>query len=243
MNDRDITDLFGVSLAVAVGIERSFCEGALSLHHYLHTVPDPRGMPLYYSVRLNGEWIGTVVYGRPESNRCYKGGLSYGSIADRAAGKARFDRWEVLNLARVWLSPAVQAGGRLCDPDTVPGFVDRRGIFRSTLASAVVRLSIARVRFDYLMLYPPCFLQEPYQIRAVLSYCDRKIHRGTLYRASGFRLARTNQDRVETWFEDVVPALEPDQDDAVRAAARYTDRSIRKRHARGRIDLQRVFEF
>jgi hypothetical protein len=230
-------------LDVAGPIEWGLCAGMIARFHYLGTFPDPRCMPLVYSVRLRGEWIGALVYGRSESNRCYQGELTYGSREDVRLGRAKWDRWEVLSLARVWLVPALQSGGDRCNPDTVPGFVDRKGIFRSTLASTVVGLSIERIRLDYLLMYPPCFLGEPYQIRVVSSYCDTRRHRGTLYRASGFALARTNRDGIETWCYDRVPPLDDTQDAEVRRASRHHDRSRRKRAARGAPDLMRYFPF
>jgi hypothetical protein len=233
----------GISLHVAGDIEWGLCSGMIARFHYLGTFPDPRCMPLVYSVRLRGEWIGTLVYGRTESNRCYQGGLTYGSSEDVRMGKARFDRWEILSLARAWLNPVFQSGGSRCDPETVPGFRDRKGIFRSTLASTIVRMSIEAIRFDYLMMYPPCFIDEPYQIRVISSYCDTRIHRGVLYRTSGFALARTNRDGIETWSYDRVPALDPEQDSQVRSAARHHDRSKRKRAARGTPDIMRFFPF
>jgi hypothetical protein len=103
--------------------------------HYLHRPVDPRTRPLAYLGYLGGERVGCLIFGRPESTRCYQGGLTYGSLADVQAGKAQYSRWEVLSLARVWLSPEVQAGGASYRPDLLPGFVDRRGAWRSTLAS------------------------------------------------------------------------------------------------------------
>lgn len=237
MND----DRFGISLHVAGEIERGLCAGMIARFHYLGTFPDPRCMPLVYSVRLGDEWIGALVYGRSESNRCYQGGLTYGSGEDVRTGKARWDRWEVLSLARVWLNPAFQTGGSRCNPGTIPGFVDRKGVFRSTLASTAVRMSIEAIRFDYLTMFPPCFVDEPYQIRVISSYCDTRIHRGTLYRASGFELARTNRGGIETWCYDRVPPLGPEQDERVRSAAKHHDRSRRKRAARVAPDLMRFF--
>lgn len=233
MAPAELESLWGLRIIPAGPIEWSLCAGALVRFHYLHTFPDPRGMPLVYSVRLGEEWVGTLVYTRPESNRCYQGGLTYGSAADIAAGRAEYDRWEVLNLARVWLSPAFQTGGSRCDPDTVPGFFDRRGVFRSTLASTVVRESMNRIRLDYLLRYPPCFLEEPYQLKVVLSYCDTRVHRGVLYRSSGFTLARRNRDGIETWKSPDLPPLDEAADAEVRRASRTSSRSQRKRAARG----------
>jgi hypothetical protein len=78
-----------------------------------------------------------------------------GSQADVAAGRAQFDRWEVLNLARVWLAPTVQVGGQWHRPSILPGFTDRRGLWRSTLASTVITEALGRVGYDYLTAHPP----------------------------------------------------------------------------------------
>lgn len=228
---------FGIQLNVASDLEWSLAAGAITRCHYLRTFPDPRGMPVVLSITLRGEWVGCLVFCRPESNRRYKGELTYGSKEDQISGRARFDRWEVLNLARVWLSPDVQAGGRLCHSGVVPGFTDRKGAFRTTFASTVVRMGIESIKYYYLMIYPPCFLLEPYQIRVVLSYCDTRVHRGVLYRASGFAPAGTNRDGVETWYFDRISPLDQDQDEDIRLASRRSDRSARKRHARGSIGI------
>jgi hypothetical protein len=130
------------------------------------------------------------------------------------------------------LSPVFQMGGIRCNPDEIPGFTDRKGVFRPTLASTVVRMSIEAIRFDYLMMYPPCFVNEPYQIQVVSSYCDTRVHRGVIYRASGFHLARTNRDGIETWCYERVPPLTPEQDEQIRQASKFHTRSRTKRNSR-----------
>jgi hypothetical protein len=231
----------GIRLNVASYLEWGMCAKMIENYHYLHSFPDPRCLPLVYSIRLGDRWIGSLVYGRTESNRCYQGDLTYGSREDVETGRARYDRWEIVSLARVYLLPDVQSGGSMCMPSAVPGFTDRKGVFRSMLASHVVRESIRSIVYDYLMMYPPCFLAEPYQIRVVSSYCDTKIHRGTLYRASGFRLARTNRDGIETWAYESCPPLTESQDADIRAASKSHRRSRQKRSARGAVDLPGSF--
>lgn len=223
-----------IRLEVAVGADYFRCREMLIRNHYLRTFPDPRGMPLTYSIRVAGAWAGTLVFCRPESNRRYAGDLTYGSTADLHSGRARFDRWEILNLARVWLDPSVQHGGHLCRPESLPGFTDRRGTWRSSFASGIVRAAILAVRYDYLMLYPPCWVEEPYQIRAILSYCDTRVHRGVIYRAAGFHLAGCNRGGIETWYDDNVPPLDVNQDTAVRHVSKLDARSTSKRAARRR---------
>lgn len=221
-----------IALEPATGTEYFRCREMLMRHHYLRTFPDPRGMPLTYSVRLNGEWVGSIVFCRPEASRNFQGPFTYGGKADLESGKAKFDRWEVLNLARVWLDPDVQVGGRLYSADHLPGFTDRKGNFRSSFASTVIRLGIMNVRYDYLMLYPPCWVEEPYQIRVILSYCDTRVHRGVVYRASGFQLALTNKNKIETWWTEDVPPLDQERDEAIRRVSKFDARSASKRAAR-----------
>jgi len=176
--------------------------------------------------------VGVLIVGRPEATRCYDGTLTYGSLKDVAAGRAEYDRWEVLNLARVWLHPCVQAGGAFYSADYLPGYTDRRGVWRSTLASHVIGLLQAQVGFDYLTQHPPCFPDEPYQIRVLLSYCDTSLHKGTIYRAAGWELARTNEQGIETWYTPAVAPLTNYQDDWIQKLAGQSYRSRRYRSER-----------
>jgi hypothetical protein len=211
--------------------EAHWAQRQVAAHHYLRAAVDVRSRPLVYLVQALEFWssttphhrtftVGCLIFGRPEATRCYVGGLTYGSQADVAADRARFDRWEVLNLARVWLDPCVQPGGALYRPDVLPGFTDRRGAWRSTLASAAIGQVLQQVRRDYLLAHPPCFLEEPYQLRACLSYCDTRLHRGTIYRASGFQLARRNAAGIETWWTSLAPLTDAEDLDVRRASQR-----------------------
>lgn len=218
-------------LSPATAEQRSWAAAAVKAGHYLRSAPDPRSRPFCYVVTVAGQTVGCLWFGRPESTRCYAGELRYGSTDDVVTGRAGYDRWEVLNLSRVWLDPAVQSGGRLCTPELLPGFRDRKGRWRPSLASELIRAAFARVGFDYLAAHPPCFTAEPYAIRAVLSYCDTRLHRGTIYRAAGMRLARVNGDGIETWWTPDVGGLTAEQDRAVRD---LSDRHPRSRRIRER---------
>lgn len=94
-------------LIPARGDDYAWAYHAVAWQHYLRKAPDRRSRPLGYVVLLGGERVGCLFFGRPESTRCYKAGLTYGSAEDVAGGKAAFDRWEVLALSRLWLSPDV----------------------------------------------------------------------------------------------------------------------------------------
>lgn len=236
----DTTDRDGLAWAQAM----------VAREHYLHAPVDPRCTPVAYLLHYHYAYgahaaagprcIGILIFGRPEATRCYQGGLTYGALADVESGRAQYDRWEILNLARVWLSPLVQPGGGLhqLGPDSgLPGFVDRRGVWRSTLASTAIGLALARIGYDYLAARPPVDCQFPYQIRAVLSYCDTRLHRGTIYRAAGFELARTNTRGIETWYTPAVAPLGEAQDQAIRARAALAPRSQRIRGRRSQLAL------
>lgn len=210
----------------------AWCQQQVKHHHYLHAPVDPRCRPFAYVVGVDPiRPIGCLIFGRPESTRCYTGGLTYGSQDDVHSRRAAFDRWEIINLARVWLSPHVQPGGSLYGAADLPGFTDRHGRWRSTLASTAIDMALHRVRFDYLLHYPPCFVEAPYQLRAVLSYCDTNLHRGVIYRASGFSLARRNDRGIETWWKPL-PALDSVQDALIRRQSSYDQRAIHFRARR-----------
>jgi hypothetical protein len=179
-----------------------------------------------YAVHLDGIAVGLLMFGRPEATRCADW---YGGVDDVQAGRCEVTRWQVLNLARVWFDPWVQP----CGPahGATPGFRDRRGVWRSTLASDAIRLAAQRIGTDYLLRHPPCFLDEPYQIEYLMSYCDRRLHRGVIYRAAGFECYRTNANQIETWRLRL-PALTPEQDAAVRQASEQSERSRRYRSER-----------
>lgn len=235
-----------ITLRLGNTTDLAWAQAHVTAHHYLHTPVDVRCSPIAYIVSWHqdgglSQAVGCLIVGRPESTRCYDGGLTYGSQADVAAGRAQYNRWEVLNLARVWLSPIVQPGGALHGPAYgLPGYTDRRGVWRSTLASWAIDQALARVGFDYLQARPPVDCSYPYQIRALLSYCDRRLHRGTIYRAAGFQLARTNARGIETWYTPSVAPLSAEQDVQVRRLAELAPRSQRIRSQRMKL---RLFEF
>lgn len=204
---------------------------AIQAHHYLHAPVDVRCRPLAYCVQYRTTIVGYLIFGRPEATRCYDGGLTYGSLSDVWTCKVAYDRWEVLNLARVWLDPRVQRGGQWYGPDYLPGYVDRRGVWCSTLASWCIQEALKTINRDYLSRYPPAFPNEPYELRAVLSYCDTRLHKGAIYRAAKFELARTNPQGIETWWTPNVALLTPDQDTTIRKLAQH---SMRSKHLRAR---------
>jgi hypothetical protein len=222
-----------------------WAQGVVTDYHDLHAPVDPRCSPVAYLIELDhgsSSAVGCLIFGRPEATCCYDGKLTYGSLKDVESGRAQYDRWEVLNLARVWLSPVVQYGGRFCSSRFLPGFVDRRGIWRSTLASAAIELALTSIGSDYLMQRPPCFVEEPYDIRVVLSYCDTNLHTGTIYRAAGFERARTNERGIETYYTTAVAPLTSYQRDMIEKRAGQSWRSKRHRAARAAKHTQEAMQ-
>ena len=210
-------------------------------HHYLHRPPDVRTMPEGYRILVRRDvdkrghfLVGLLIFGRPQCTRLYPW---FGSVEDVATDRAEVTRWQVLNLARVWLDPRFQAGGPFCWQDYVPGYTDRRGLWRSTLASTAIGLALDRVSFDYLVRRPPVFVDEPYRIEYVLSYCDTRLHLGTIYAASGFELFRMNSDGIQTWRRRIAPPA-PEQDAVIRRLAAQSQRSKRIRAAREQAGVQ-----
>lgn len=221
----DVYPLDKAGLAVA--------QTLVARRHYLGKPVDARCSVEGYGVSVMDERVGVMLLGRPQATACYPW---YGSVGDVATGRAGVTRWQVLNLARVYFDPRVQRGGALHAPEYLPGFKDRRGNFRSTLGSWAISWLAERVVLDYLLRRPPCFLDEPYDLRWLLSYCDTRIHRGALYRASGFQLFRTNKDGVQTWRRQL-RSLSPEEDCLVRTAAIRSRRSIEHRTRRAQAAL------
>lgn len=221
--------------AVNVQVERldasglAWAQETVTRQHYRHSPVPTRACPEGWVIRAGTlDDVGCLLVGRPQATVCRPW---YGATGDVAAGRCAVTRWQVLNLARVWLSPIVQAGGRGYGSEWLPGFTDRRGVWRSTLASEALRRLAERVGFDYLLARPPVFLDEPYEVRWLLSYCDPRRHRGVIYRSAGFELFRTNEDGLQTWRLPL-PALMPEQHAAVAAASATCPRARRFRGAR-----------
>ena len=164
-----------IALADKEGLE--WAQHTVEISHYLKKRVDVRCSPVAYTILYGDERVGCLIFGRPESTRVNGW---YGSVEDVLHGKCPLTRWQILNLARVWLHPDIQHDG--CR-------------YIENAATWVIAQALRRVVADYLLCKPPVWMQEPYEIRHILSYCDTSIHTGTLYRASNFELVRKKQAR------------------------------------------------
>jgi hypothetical protein len=216
-----------LSLALADDDQTNWAQNLVAAKHYLKTPVDARCNVLAYIVLLAGHRIGCLIFGRPESTRV---GGWYGDVEEKLAGRCRLSRWEVLNLARIYISPVVQPGGAWCRPGIVPGFFDRHGLWHCCLTTRVILMALECVLIDYCLAFPPVFLDQPYQIAEILSYCDstQPRHRGTVYRSAGFRLERTNAEGLQT-FARPVRRLTQGEDAWVQYFATHSLRSKRYR--------------
>lgn len=143
--------------------------------HYLHQPVHPQARPMAYIVEMNGDPLGLCMVGIPHA-----------TLNKRWWGyEGQPTQWQVADLSRIWLSPRIQYGGDLCREDVVPGFTDRKGIFRPTTATWLVGNVLQAVQVDRVAMWPPVYLRDPYHIQLVIAYHDPRYHKGTIYRLSG----------------------------------------------------------
>jgi hypothetical protein len=147
--------------------EMSWVQTRVTLYHYRRTPVSPLSKPFAYIILLNGRRIGCLIFGRPENTET--GGWFSGDLQKKLDGLCRLWYWEVLCLLRIWFHEDVQEGGSWCHPAIVPGFFDRGGNWHSNLASTVIERALDAIVIDYLLAFPPCFPELPYQIAEILS--------------------------------------------------------------------------
>lgn len=174
--------------------ELKWAKSMIEKHHYLKSWPHNQSRPHTYTVKyVDGsnplsrscvERVGVVVVGGLHITRC-KGWWGYEGLPSQ---------WQVLNLSRIWLAPSLQKGGRLCHSEYIPGFVDRKGIWRPSAATWVIRQVLGRVQRDRVSLWPPVYPDQPYHIVMVVSYSDPARHRGEIYRNAKGRPLYTDAD-------------------------------------------------
>ena len=168
----------GMRLDLGDAGDLRWAQAVVEQYHYLHQPVDPRARPMVYVLRNEHDrmerGLGLVMLGIPHATRC-SGWWGYPGLPTQ---------WQVVDLCRIWLDPDVQAGGRFCDPFTVPGFYDRHGKWRPALATWAIAEVLRRVQADRVRLWPPVYPEQPYHIELAISYHDPRYHRGTIYRHS-----------------------------------------------------------
>lgn len=169
-----------LSLRLGDANDLAWAQHTVTEHHYLRRRVDPRARPMAYIIDgvvapHTNTTVGLIMLGIPHATKC-TGWWGYPDLPTQ---------WQVVDLCRIWLAPAVQSGGAWCKAGIVPGFVDRRGAFRSTAATWAIHEVLRRVQADRVRLWPPVYPAQPYHIRLAISYHDPRYHRGTIYRHAG----------------------------------------------------------
>lgn len=153
----------------------AWAQETVERNHYLGRKADPRSRPMAYIVQFGSERVGLCIVGIPHATK-NGGWWGYPGLPTQ---------WQVVDLCRIWLDPKVQRGGVLARMGIVPGFLDRTGMFRPTVATWVIDEVLGRVQRDRVAMWPPVYLNEPYHILLAVSYHDPALHKGTIYRESG----------------------------------------------------------
>ena len=114
-----------LSLRLGNASDLAWAQQIVTERHYLRQPVHPQARPMVYVVEALGVRLGLCIVGIPHAtlNRRWWG------------YEGQPTQWQVADLSRVWLSPDLQAGGALCMPGGVPGFTDRKGVFRPTTAT------------------------------------------------------------------------------------------------------------
>lgn len=153
----------------------AWAQEIVTAYHYLHQPVHNQARPMVYVIEYLGEKLGLIMVGNPHATRC-RGWWGYPGL---------INQWQVVDLCRILFNPRIQFGGGFAlSPGIVPGFRDRKGIFRPTVASWAIQEVLKRVQKDRISLWPPVLIDDPYHIRLVISYHDPKYHRGNIYKVS-----------------------------------------------------------
>jgi hypothetical protein len=165
-----------MQLSVTLGDESDlyWAQDVVKRNHYLHKPVDPRARPMVYTVDWKQMRIGLVMLGIPHATKC-GGWWGYPGLPTQ---------WQVVDLCRIWIDEDFQRNGAMCRPDVVPGYMDRHGIFRPTVATWAIAEVLRRVQEDRVRQWPPVYPAQPYHIELAISYHDPQYHRGTIYKHS-----------------------------------------------------------
>lgn len=152
--------------------DTSWAQSVVREYHYLHKSVHPQQRPITYLIQYQGNNYGLIMAGIPHATKC-AGWWGYPGLPTQ---------WQVVDLCRIWLDPALQTGGYLCSPDIVPGFMDRTNQFKPTTPTWAISQILKRIQTDWIAMWPPVYPSQPYHVELVVSYHDPQYHKGTIYR-------------------------------------------------------------
>ena len=162
-----------LSVELGVKSDLAWAQDMVEERHYLRSRVHNQARPMVYVIRGDGRRLGLIMVGLPHATVC--GGWW---------GKPGLPtQWQVVDLCRIWIDPAIQWGGVLSE--FAPGFFDRKGYWRPTVATWAIDKVLQRVQRDRVSLWPPVYLDKPYHIQLAISYHDPNFHKGTIYKLSG----------------------------------------------------------
>lgn len=159
-------------------------QATVTARHYLHQPVHRQARPIIYVISSQDRYLGLIMASLPHATK-NGGWWGYDGLPTQ---------WQVCDLSRVWLDPAIQLGGELSRPEIVPGFIDRKGIFRPTVATWAIGQVLDRIQVDWVSSWPPVYPSLPYHVLLVISYQDPAFHqRGIIYRQAGARPMYTDE--------------------------------------------------
>jgi hypothetical protein len=184
----------------------NFARPAVERDHYLKKWPHPKSLPFSYRLLVDGRT--SAPDGRPFGLMVWKQ-LQHGRQRGLFGYEGLPTKWQVLDLARVWVHPelqAVQWEGLSRPTRFEDGTVGRRPVTHTlNVFSRMVSAVLARtpgsdscqLQRDWLAHHPPRFPELPYHVELVISYCQLDHHDGTGYRAANFRSFGLTADRTK----------------------------------------------
>ena len=148
---------------VLVVASRDWLNEMATTYHYMHRPVHCRAHPFGWQVLFDGQ-------NQIATDPC--GFILFASIHfTRLRGEFGYEglptKWQVLSLARLWLH------------DDLP----------RNSETVVIAKAMKLVQRRWLEVHPPKHLDEPYQIRKIISYADTRYHQGVIYRAANFRFS------------------------------------------------------
>jgi hypothetical protein len=189
--------------------------------HYMRRRVHQRTRPMAMLV-LQGEQartrVGCLIFNRPQCTAVK--GWYCGSYRTLQAHPHdyRLTMWNIVNLARVFLFPIVSH-------KQSPAYVQHA-------ASRVVATALRHVIRDYLLLFPPLYPAEPFELRECISYCDQRLFLCTLYLATNFKEVRRNEHNLITYAHPLRHLTHLERDEILEASrASAQQRKRRSAHS------------
>jgi hypothetical protein len=114
-----------LTLTLGDSSDLAWAQTTVTKYHYLHRPVDPRARPMVYTVDWKQMRVGVIMLGIPHATKC-RGWWGYPGLPTQ---------WQVVDLCRIYLDPDFQRNGCMCCAEVVPGYHDRHGTFRPTVAT------------------------------------------------------------------------------------------------------------